>query len=234
MRTFKNRPADVGRDRAHQLARRFGSELRLSRTSAGLTQRQLAVRSGVSQQVISEAERGDVGVSLLARCRMSAAVGHELGLRLNPVDGVALRDSGQLGMAEAILSTLHGTWSARIEAPISPGDRRAADILVSRSDEVVEIEVERTLVDLQAQLRAGQLKRQALAERSAVPVRLVVAVPDGARTRAKLAPFEQLLAHALPIPSREVSAALRTGRALGGDGLLFVRVGRLTAMAGTR
>lgn len=235
MRTFKNRPADLGRDRARQLARRFGIGLRIARTAAGLTQRQLAVRSGVSQQVVSEAERGDPGVSLGARCRMAAAVGHELSLRLYPVEGVPLRDSGQLMLAEAVISTLHGTWSARLEAPIAPGDRRAADILVARTDEIVEIEIERSLVDLQAQLRAAQLKRQALAERSSVPARLIIAVPDGARVRAKLAPFEHLLARALPVASREVSAALRLGHPVGGDGLLFVRVGRrLTASGSTR
>jgi transcriptional regulator with XRE-family HTH domain len=201
---------------------------------AGLSQKQLASRSGVSQQIVSQAERGDIGLSLTARCRMTAAVGHELGLRLYPVDGVRLRDSGQLAMAQALLSVLHGSWSARIEAPVAAGDRRAADILLMRTEETVEIEIERTLVDLQGQLRAGQLKRRALAERSNVPVRLIIAVPDSARTRAKLAPFEDVLARALPVASREIALALRTGTPIGGDGLLFVRARRLTASAGTR
>lgn len=233
MRTLRNRPTDVGRDRAQQVARRYGTELRLARISTGLTQRQLADRSRVSQQIVSQAERGDPGISLLARCRMAAAVGHELGFQLYPVESVALRDSGQLATANAILSTLHHTWNARLEAPIGAGDRRAADILLTRSDETVEVEIERTIVDLQAQLRAGQLKRRAFAERSSVPVRLIIAVPDGARSRAKLSPFDALLAHALPVTSREVSAALRTGRAIGGDGLLFVRTGRLNASSST-
>jgi hypothetical protein len=165
---------------------------------------------------------------------MVAAVGQELALQLYPTDGVELRDSGQLSMANAILATLHPTWSARLESPIGAGDRRAADILLTRHDEKVEIEIERSLVDLQAQLRAGQLKRNALAERSDVPVRLVIAVPDGARIRARLAPFEELLAQALPIRSREVMAALRMGQPIGGDALLFVRAGRLTAASSTR
>jgi transcriptional regulator with XRE-family HTH domain len=202
--------------------------------SAGLTQRQLARRSGVSQQAVSEAERGDTGVSLISRCRLTAAVGHELGIRLHPIDGVSLRDSGQLGLAEAIVSVLHGSWSARLEAPVAAGDRRAADLLLTRTDEVVAIEIERTLVDLQAQLRAAQLKRSALSQGSHVPVRLVLALPDGARVRATLAPFSNVLAHALPIRSGEIAAALRQGRPVGGDGVLFVRAGRLTAGAGTR
>jgi transcriptional regulator with XRE-family HTH domain len=234
VRTFRIRPADVGQDRAGELARRFGAELRLARMSAGLTQKQVAVRSGVSQQIISQAERGDAGLSLIARCRMTAAVGHELGLRLFPVDGVALRDSGQLAMAQAIVSVLHGSWSARFEAPVAAGDRRAADVLLTRTDEIVEIEIERTLVDLQGQLRAGQLKRRSIAEQSNVPVRLIMAVPDSARIRAKVAPFEDVIARALPVASREIASALRNGRAIGGDGLLFVRAGRLTGPTGTR
>jgi transcriptional regulator with XRE-family HTH domain len=234
VRNFRNRRADIGRERARELARRFGLELRIARTAAGLTQKQVAVGSGVSQQIVSQAERGDIGLSLIARCQMTAAVGHELGLRLWPVEGVALRDSGQLALAEAILSALHVSWAARLEAPIATADRRAADLLLTRTDEVVEIEIERTLVDLQGQLRAGQLKRESLAERFDLPVRLVIAVPDGARIRAKLAPFEDVLSRALPVPSREIASALRMGRTIGGDGLLFVRTRRLTAPTGVR
>jgi transcriptional regulator with XRE-family HTH domain len=234
VRTFRIHSADAGHDRALYLARRFGTELRIARTSAGLTQRQLALRSRVSQQEVSRAERGDVGISLEARSRMAAGAGHELGLRLYPATSVPLRDSGQLRIAEVIAGALHESWSGRLEVPVAPGDLRAADLLLTRSDEVVEVEVERSLVDFQAQLRAAQIKRQVLAERLDKPVRLVIAVPDSSAIRARLSMFSELLDQALPVRSREIATALRVGRPIGGDGLLFVRVARLTTAARAR
>jgi transcriptional regulator with XRE-family HTH domain len=234
MRTFHNRAADVGRDHSLQLARRFGIELRIARVSAGLTQRQLAHRSGVSQQAISRVERGDVGISLEARCRLAAGAGHELGLRLYPVSSIRLRDSGQLKIAEAIAGALDPSWTARMEVPVRAGDLRAADLLLSRPDELVQVEIERSIVDLQAQLRAGQIKRQMLAEGSPQPVRLVIAVPDSLAARSRMSLLAGLLAAALPIPSRRIAAALRSGQPVGGDGMLFVRAGRLITRASAR
>lgn len=238
MRSFSSRGADLGHDRAVGIARRFGTELRIARTAAGLTQRQLSQRSGVSQQEISRAERGEIGISLDARSRMATAAGHELSLRLFPVSSVPLRDSGQLRIADVIVGALHESWSARMEVPVAPGDLRAADLLLSRADESVEVEIERGLVDLQAQLRAAQIKRQRLAERSAIPVRLIIAVPDSTALRERLIPHAQLLGQALPMRSRDIASALRHGWPIGGDGLLFVRTPvrtpRLTSPASTQ
>ena len=103
------------------------------------------------------------------------------------------------------------------------GDLRAADIVLESDDEVLLIEVERTLVDVQAQLRAAQLKRESLAAELRRPVRLVIAVPDTRAVRARLAPYEDLLARSMPITSRSIWAALRGPNAVGGDGILFVR-----------
>ena len=47
----------LGRDRAAELTRRFGSDLRLARTAAGLSQAQVGRLAGVSQSVVSRAER---------------------------------------------------------------------------------------------------------------------------------------------------------------------------------
>ncbi len=221
------RPADLGRARARRLARRFGRELRIARVNAGLTQRALAGLARVSQQEVSRAETGAVSVGLEVRCRLSASAGHELGWSLFPTTGVRLRDSGQLQLAQAIASSVAAPWSATLEVGVSPGDRRAADILLTHPREIVEVEVERALVDFQAQLRAAQLKRDMLAGQHGGPVRLVIAVPDSAVSRRRIAPFRSLLEGTLPLDSRRIWAALRTGRPLGGDGLLFVRKDRL-------
>lgn len=199
----------------------------------GMTQAQLASRGAVSQQEVSRAEIGQVGVSLEARCRMAAACGHEVGLKLFPVATVSLRDSGQLSLANALLQVLHPTWRPRLEVPVAAGDLRAADMLLSHPDELVQIEIERALVDFQAQLRSGQVKRDIFAVGESRPVRLVLAVPDTHGTRESLRPIAALLRRALPLDTRGILAALRDGRALGSDGLLVVREDRLTKPAST-
>ncbi|MBI2777072.1 MAG: helix-turn-helix transcriptional regulator [Chloroflexi bacterium] len=191
--------------------------------TAGLSQSRMARLAGLSQQQASQAELGAGDVSLEARCRMAAACGHELGWRLYPVATLRLRDSGQLRIAQEIVQAVHRSWQARLEVPVARGDLRAADLVLTSAAEILHVEIERALVDLQAQLRAAQLKRQALAEREGRPIRLVIAVPDTRTTRARLAPLEELLARTLPASSASTWRALRTGEPLGADGILFVR-----------
>ena len=97
-------------------------------------------------------------------------------------------------------------------------------MVLETAAEVVEVEIERALLDFQAQLRAAQLKRGAMADRLGRAVRLVVAVPDTRRNRAVVARHQASVESALPVRSRTVWAALRSGTPVGGDGLLWVRV----------
>lgn len=107
-------------------------------------------------------------------------------------------------------------------------DLRAADIVLESDDQVLQVEVERTIVDLQAQLRAAQLKRECLATELQRPVRLVMAVQDTRAVRARLAPYADLVARTLPTSSRSIWAALRGPGAVDGDGILFVRERAIT------
>jgi transcriptional regulator with XRE-family HTH domain len=223
VQTFRQRPAVTGRSRSRYLAASFGRDLRIARMTAGLTQAESARLAGISQQAASKAERGATDISLDARCRLAAACGHELGWRLYPIATVRLRDSGQLTLAQAIVGAAHAGWSARLEVPVAPGDPRAADLVLDGGAELVQVEIERALVDFQAQLRAGQLKRQTMAEHTQRTVRLILAVPDTRTTRARLAPFAELIARTLPVRSARAWHAIRRGEPLGGDGILFVR-----------
>jgi transcriptional regulator with XRE-family HTH domain len=235
MRSLRSKPADVGRARARVLAARFGTELRIARITAGLTQRRLAQRAGVSQQEVSRVERGTVRSTLDTRCRLAAACGHELGWRLYPVASVSLRDSGQLDLAQAIVSLAHPSWKAALEVPIGEADLRAADIVLASPVEIVHIEVERALVDFQAQLRAAQLKRESLAVRlrPGQPVRLVIAVPDTRTARLRLAPYAALIQRSLPMSSGRAWAAIRRGTPLAADAILYVRPRAVTRVRST-
>lgn len=201
----------------------------MARVAVGLTQARLARLAGVTQSVVSEVENGSLAAGLEVRCRLAAACGHELAWRFYPVATVSLRDSGQMALAQAIATMAHPSWTARLEVPVAPADPRAADLVLSNAAEVLHIEIERALVDAQAQIRAAQLKRGALAERESRPIRLVLAVPDTRSTRERLAPSAALIARAFPIPSRRAWQAIRNGGPMGADAILLVRPARLAA-----
>jgi transcriptional regulator with XRE-family HTH domain len=224
--TFRRRAADIGRERARYLRGRFGTELRSARIAAGLAQSLVASRAGVSQSFASGVERGTRGATLDVACRLVAAVGCELGMRIYPADGVSLRDSGQIGLAQAIVAKAHSSWHARMEVPISTADRRAADLVLEGSEEVLHIEIERSLVDLQAHLRSANLKRDHLATRYDRPIRLIIAVPQRATTRRIVRQLDPLLKRTFRIGSRQIAQAIGYGGAVGGDGFLFVQESR--------
>lgn len=216
------RPAAIGRQRWRELRVRFGRDLRTARVTAGLTQAQLGKRAEVSQEAVSAAERGARHPSWDVACRLAAGCGTELSIRLYTADGVSLRDSGQLRLAEAISTAAHPAWHIRLEHPVGDGSRRAHDIVMELADEIYAVEIERGFGDVQGQFRAAQLKRDVLAQRSDRPVRLVLAVPDTASARRVVRDHAALFARAMPIPSRTLWRAIRSGTCTGGDGILFV------------
>jgi len=129
-------------------------------------------------------------------------------------------------LAQVIVRAAHPTWTPRLEMPVAAGDARAADLMLLGPAEVVHVEVERALVDFQAQLRAAQRKRDELASGQGRPIRLVIAVPDTTASRARLAPFADLIGRTMTRSSRQIWAAIRGGKPLGADGILFVRMRR--------
>ena len=131
-----------------------------------------------------------------------------------------------MALAQAITAAAHPSWQAKLEVPIAAGDARAADLVLRNEHGMIHIEIERALVDFQAQLRSAQLKREALAAREERPMRLVIAVPDTGATKARLVPFASLLAQTMPATSRSIWQAIRSGEPLENDGILFVRAPR--------
>jgi transcriptional regulator with XRE-family HTH domain len=190
--------------------------------SLGLSQQQLSAKAGVSQQLISLVERGQMSGSMDALCQIAAGCGYEVGIRILPISHIPLRDSGQLAHVETILRDAAGAWHARVEMPVAPGDPRAADLVLIGSEEIIHFEVERAVVDLQAQLRPAQIKRDTIAASRDVPVRLVIALPDTQRNRALLREHAPLVSRSFPAASRLIWSRIRSGRPIGADGILFV------------
>jgi transcriptional regulator with XRE-family HTH domain len=210
-------------DRASaDLSRLIGRELRLA--SMGMTQREIARRSGFSQSAVSRAFSGRACPTLPVLLRLSQVVGHRLSFKLYPEQGVGLRDSGQLDLADVIRASCHSAWRLALEVPVArPPDRRAADVLLISTHEANMIEIERGLFDFQAQYRAAVLKRESMVELLGRSVNLLIGVPDTPVARRRLAPHAALVSTSLRVPSARAWTAIRAGTSVGGDGLLWIR-----------
>jgi transcriptional regulator with XRE-family HTH domain len=199
-------------------------EFRIARVSAGLSQRQAAALAGISQTFVSSVERGVRCPTFMIASRVAAAVGHDLAVRIYPAGGVRIRDSGQVAVLEQIVADTAPAWHSHLELPIGETDRRAADLVLEGPTEILHVEAEGGIADLQAQLRAAQLKRVALAKRYDRPVRLIIALPDRRSLRDITSTHAALLSRAFPVRSTSVWRSIRTGSPLGSDGMLFVRL----------
>jgi hypothetical protein len=89
--------------------------------------------------------------------------------------------------------------------------------------EIIAAEIERVIADFQAQYRSAAAKRDELARIHQRPVRLVLVVEDSRRNRSAVREHSALLSSMLPAGSRDVLKAIRGGKPLGRDGMLWVR-----------
>lgn len=208
--------------RAREQAERIGSEVKLARAAAGLSRKAAAVRAGVSPDTERRVEQGDPGVQLDTLCAIGEAVGVDVVVRGYPSRGSALRDAGQLSLTERLCRLANPGWSPVLEVPAG-AHGEAMDVGFFGPTEIVACEIERLLLDGQAQYRRAATKRDELGRRHQRPVRLVVVVEDTRRNRAAVAEHANVFARFLPAGSREILVALRTGRQLGRDGLLWLR-----------
>ncbi len=204
----------------------MGREIRLARVEQAMTRVSASRRAGVSPDTERRVEVGEPGVSISTLCAVGQAVGIDIVLRAYRARPIGLRDSGQLSLAELIRGLATPHWTVAFESPA--GDHgEACDVVLYGPLEIIDIEIDRRLVDFQAQYRRNVLKRDYLAARHQRPVRLVMAIEDTRRNRAALEPHAQLVAAAIPGTSRDVLRAIRTGRPLGADGLLWIRRRRI-------
>lgn len=220
-----HRPSSAGRRRAAHLSDVLASEVALARASAALTVAQVARRAEVSPSTVARIESGEPGVHLDTISAVCDAVGLQFTARVFPARDLSLRDSGQLRIAQFVCAQLYDGWRARLEQGLGDGSMRAADVVLYGVEEVLDMEIERRLLDYQGQYRRIASKRDELQRRLDRPVRLVMVVEDTRRNRAVLRPFADIVGSSFPASSKEVWRSLRTGRPLGRDGLLWVRAG---------
>lgn len=214
----RTRHADEARHRWHRLAARIGDDLRAARHVRGLTIRELAAAIGSSTSEISRRELGrSPGLTGERLAVHGAAIGLKLSLSLWPTGG-GLRDAAQARYIAAFVARVGRAWRVQLEAPIQvAGDLRAIDVLLVRGDVRLAVEVITRLADLQAQLRAAQLKA-----RDFGATRLILVVAATHANRRALDAARGSLVEAFDLDTRRVMRDLTRGADPGRDAIVVL------------
>lgn len=199
-------------------ATEIGDELRTARHILGVTLRQLGPAVGASASEISRRELGKsqrlTGEKLALH---AAAVGLRLSIKLWPVGG-GVRDAAQARYVAAFVARVGRPWSVTLEAPIPlPGDLRAVDVVLTKGALRLAVEVITRLADLQAQVRAAELKARDLGA-----TRLVLVIAGTHANRRALAAVRSTLVSSFDLDTRRLLADLAAGRDPGRDGIVVL------------
>jgi len=204
--------------RGTRLLHELGDELREARLRAGLTQTAVATSLGTTRRRVGWIESGRVGsLSLTDVVAQAGLVGLRLHARFYPA-GPPIRDAAQVALMDRFRRRLAPDWQLRLEAPLPiQRDQRAWDMLLRAGRLTIGIEAITRLRDVQAQVRAAQLKR-----REAGTQRLVLLVAATHANRRALSAAEALMRADFTVGTRPAMAALAAGRDPGGDALVLL------------
>lgn len=214
----RTRSIDLARHHWSRTAIAVGDDLRAARHVLGLTLRQVGAAIGVSQSEVSRRELGRsrrlTGEKLAVH---AAAVGLRLSVKLWPIGG-GVRDAAQARYVSAFLARVGRAWRVTLEAPIEQrGDLRAVDVLLVNGASRIAVEVITRLADLQAQVRAAQLKA-----RDIEATRLILVIAGTHANRRTLAAVRSTLVASFDLDTRRLLADLGAGRDPGRDGIILL------------
>ncbi len=200
------------------MATDLGDQLRTARRVRGVTMKHVGSAIGISESEVSRRELGRsrrlTGEKLAIH---AAAVGLRLSVKLWPVGG-GVRDAAQARYVARFVARIGRAWTVALEVPIpQPGDLRAVDVLLSRPDARIAVEVITRLADVQAQVRAAQLKA-----RDVGATRLLLVVAGTHANRDALAATRSGLVAAFDLDTRRVLADLAAGRDPGRDSIVVL------------
>ena len=212
------RTLDEARRIWQRLALELGDELRTGRHVLGVTQKQVGAAIGVSASEISRRELGRSGRFTGEKMAIhAAAVGLKLSIKLYPVGG-GIRDAAQARYVAAFVARVGRPWKVTLEAPIPlPADLRAVDVLLSSERGRIAVEVITRLTDIQAQVRAAQLKARDIGA-----TRLILVIAGTHANRRALAAARPTLTGAFDLDARHLLTELGAGRDPGRDGIVLL------------
>jgi len=193
-------------------------ELRRARTTAGLSQRDVARAVGLSHATVSRIERAaSPETSLLVLARLASVLGLKPSLRFYP-DGDPIRDVAHTRLLERLRARIHPALRWRTEVPLLiPGDLRAWDATILDPEFGIGVEAETRLRDLQAAARRTNLK-----QRDGQLDHVILLVADTRANRLALRLGATELAEAFPVSQRDCLRALRDGRDPRGSAIIVL------------
>ena len=214
----KQRAVDRGDMRGRSMVGSVGAEIRLARTSLGLSLQLVASASGISASELSRIERARADwVSVVALSRLCAVVGLDLAVRAYP-GGRPLRDTRHVRKLEQLHACLHPTLGWALEVPLpNPGDQRAWDAMVRGSDWRYGVECEMNPVDGQALLR--RLKQK---QRDGMVDGVILLLPETRQARQFRREYADALRSEFPVRASTALRQLATGSAPGGSAVVVM------------
>ena len=192
------------------------AELRQARLRAGLTLEAVAAALGVSPSTILRNELGRTPrLPPMMLANHAAAVGLRARIKLYP-EGEAVRDAGQVALIRRFREQVGEPGSWGFEVPIlRAGDQRALDAVLTLPAGRIGLEFYTRLADVQAQLRAANLKK-----RDAELERMVVVVKATHANRRALREAGTVLVD-FPGSGRRLLTALAAGEVPATDGVIL-------------
>lgn len=211
------RPVNEAPRLAAHIRLSVATDLRQARLALGATQTQIADALGVSRNVVSRVELGKApDLTIGHMVRHAAAVGLKPSVKLYPVGG-GVRDVAQARYISKFVARVGAAWRIRLDAPIPlAGDLRAIDVLLSGIC-TIAVEVVTRLTDLQAMLRAAQLKQRDIGAQ-----RLIIVISGSHSNRRVLAEFRAVLGPSFDMDTQRVLARLRKGEDPGRDAIVVL------------
>jgi len=218
-------PRELAR-RERDLRRWIGGQVHDLREDLGLTRADLARAAGLDRAHISRIEMGTVGASQGTLVAIAAALGSDLGVRLFPGAGPAIRDRFQAPIVEAIIRAMDSSWVVRPEVPVGKPRRGVIDLVIARGRVAIACEVQSELRRLEEVLRRAAEKEHALgAEVLQDSTSRLLVIRSTVANREIARRFEATLRAAYPGRSADAFDALMTAvRPWPGPAILWVRL----------
>jgi transcriptional regulator with XRE-family HTH domain len=198
---------DRGSRRGRQHLLTIGTELRIARNSAGLSQASVSRAAGVSRAEVSRIERGVAPwLNIVEAAELCAVVGLDLWMRTY-AGGDPLRDAGHVALLRRFLDRVGGSLRVRTEVALPRvGDPRAWDATISDRADTIGVEAESRLRDAQAFERRVALKR-----RDGGIERVVIVVADTRANRSALRAVRPTWRADYPLDTDEIMRAFGAG-----------------------
>jgi transcriptional regulator with XRE-family HTH domain len=228
------RPPSLARD-LRDTRRGIGLDVRRQREDAGISQRALARAASISQAHLSAIEAGETEPSLTALTLVAHALGGRARVRIEPGVGPQLRDHLQAAMLDSLLASVHPRWARFPEVVVHRPVRGMVDVVLGdrSSNLLVATEIQSQIRRLEAQLRWGNEKAEALASRPDLSPLGPHAPPSISRLlvllststlRALASTYRHVLFAAYPAPTNAVLASLLGTDPWPGPGVVWMTV----------